>query len=189
MTHGTELLREVLAISSIAPKGHSFPNKNILHLAPRLSFRIFFFGGLERSFLYNLSIREQVVASESGQPFEKIQLLLLSKTVHMSIQGLIFQFMDYLKPFAPFLLLAISLLISIATEGWTRKIKRKNQSSQFCYLLTVYQPQQELLWEKNRSIKLSLTFNFQCLFYSNYTYIIKNWHKYLSPAILIPFLS
>lgn len=97
--------------------------------------------------------------------------------------------MDYLKPFAPFLLLAISLLISIATEGWTRKIKRKNQSSQFCYLLTVYQPQQELLQEKNRSIKLSLTFNFQCLFYSNYTYIIKNWHKYLSPAILIPFLS
>jgi hypothetical protein len=36
----------------------------------------------------------------------------------MSIQGLIFQFIDYLKPFALFpLLLAISLLINIATEG------------------------------------------------------------------------
>lgn len=63
----------------------------------------------------------------------------------MSIQGLIFRFMDYLKPFAPSLLLAISLLISIVTEGQTGK----NQSSQFCYVLTTYQPQQELLWRRS----------------------------------------
>ena len=116
---------------------------------------------------YNLSSQKQVLALESGQYFEK---LLLSKPVQMSIQGLIFRFMDYLKPFAPSLLLAISQLISIATEGWTGKIKGKNQSSQFCYLLTTYQPQEELLWRK-RSIgqllfELSVIFNFQCLSYS-----------------------
>lgn len=92
---------------------------------------------------YNLSSQKQVLALESGQYFEKMKLL--SKPVHMSIQGLIFRFMDYLKPFAPSLLLAISLLISIVTEGQTGK----NQSSQFCYVLTTYQPQQELLWRRS----------------------------------------
>lgn len=76
---------------------------------------------------YNLSSQEQVLALKSGQYFEKIERFLLSKPVHMSIQGLIFRFMDYLKPFAPSLLLAILLLISIATEGWTGKIKESEQ--------------------------------------------------------------
>lgn len=49
----------------------------------------------------------------------------------MSIEGLIFQFMDYLKPFAPSLLLGILLLISIATEGWTGKIKERIRAASF----------------------------------------------------------
>lgn len=52
MTLGTELITGVLAISSNSPKGHPFPNNNnSLHPAPRLSFRVFFFGGLEASLL------------------------------------------------------------------------------------------------------------------------------------------
>lgn len=80
---------------------------------------------------YNLSSQEQVLVLESGQYFEKIKRFLLSKPVHMSIQGLIFRFMDYLKPFAPSLLLAILLLISIATEGWTGKIKERIRAASF----------------------------------------------------------
>lgn len=170
MTRGTELITRVLAVSNTPPAGHSFPN-NLLYSAPSLSFSVLLFGVLEASLLLQASSQEQVLSSESGQYFEKIERFLLSKPVHMTIQGLIFRFMDYLKPFAPSsLLLAISLLISIATEGWTGKIKRKSQSSQFCYLLTVYQPQQELLWRKMLSIGQLVFelcyFQFRCLSYS-----------------------
>lgn len=107
----------------------SLPTNHILHSAPIFVIQqvpLWWPG----SFTHKLSSQEQFLSSESGQYFEKTKLFLLSKPVRLSIQGLIFRFIDYLKPFAPFSsLLAISLLISIATEGWTGNIQRKNQSS------------------------------------------------------------
>lgn len=112
----------------------------------------------------------------------------------MNSQGLIFWFTDYQKPFAPFsLLLAISLLISIATEEWTGKIKRKKSKQPVLLFINCLLATTWTVVEKNRSIGqfvnnlLCSVFNVFPVF--NHIYIIKSLYKYIFLIIVMPLVK
>lgn len=132
-------------LSSSTPRNKLFQIIILLICFQSLLCRDFLLGGLEASVKNNS--QKQILSSEAGKYLGKIKMFLLSESMPRSIQGLIFRFTDYLKFFAPSSwLLAVLLLISIASEGWTGN--RKNQSSLLfinCLLTTTTT---KLLWRK-----------------------------------------
>lgn len=77
---------------------------------------------------YMLSSQELVLSSKCGQYFEKIKLFLLSKSAykHSESDFPAYGLSKILFSFFP-CFLAISLLINIATEGWTENEKEAEQ--------------------------------------------------------------